>query len=399
MAPTILAIANPNSGDLSAPKFVEEYAVPLLKKAGYEVDFQITNSSAEAGELTQQHLARDKGPILVAGGDGTLHDIVNILALQPSKAGGALPAADFIIIPSGTANALYSSSYPDLEKAISHPLLPSDIDQPSAYKLLSVLAYIDKQKAGTSPSALTVSRTQVLGPENQDPTSTLHAIVVASTSLHAGILHTSEKYRATIPGIERFKQAAADNILNWGEAKVELLPTSSSSAQAPQVYVTKTKTFEPARETTLEGPFFYFLSTVNVDRLETKFVITPLATSLPSATPDTLDLVVVRPARRPGYKTNTLEERQAFVAFAMEFFGGAYADGKHLETVFSEKGEEPAFMTEYYRVGGWKWTPSGDDEFSRLVCVDGTILEVPVGGYAEAKVVSAQAEGGLRIWI
>lgn len=205
MARTVLAIANGNSGDGSAPKFVEDYAVPLLKRAGVEVDFQITKSAAEAGDLSKAHLAGDKGPILVAGGDGTLHDIVNILALDSSKKGESLPSAEFIVIPSGTANAFYSSSYPDLEKPISHKLFPADVDQISAYKLLSVLAYIDKHTSDAA-APLAISRTQVFDSGSEEPISTILSIVVASTSLHAGILQTAEKYRESIPGIERFKK-------------------------------------------------------------------------------------------------------------------------------------------------------------------------------------------------
>lgn len=110
--------------------------------------------------------------------------------------------------------------------------------------------------------------------------------VVTSTSLHASILHDSESLRKEMPGIERFKIAAESNSTKWYNSYVKLLPEDNSGVV--QMYDPSTKTFVEHPESDvddpivdLSGPFSYFLSVVNVDRLEPAFRITPLVKDIP----------------------------------------------------------------------------------------------------------------------
>lgn len=192
--------------------------------------------------------------------------------------------------------------------------------------------------------------------------------VVTSTCLHASILHDSEVLRKDHPGLERYKMAAQQNASKWYNAHVKLLPTASGLVQ---LYDATTKSFAEHPESDedqpivdLYGPFAYFLSTVNVDRLEPTFRITPLARVLPTEGAS-CDVVIVRPFEG-GVKIDTEEERTAFVPKLWAVMTGAYQNGTHTDLRFKSDGTvapdgEGDFVVEYVRCGGWEWIPVSDD--------------------------------------
>ena len=360
---TVLVISNSNAGDRSGKGIIEKYVIPLLVAADISYDYHQTKTTQQTGELARQHLARSTAPIVVAGGDGTVHEILNLVSL-----GGHAPTThainpfSLILIPAGTANALYASFWPpSTSDIVSHLLLPQDVPQDVAYKLQSVFSFIEK-KSPPYPLSIALAQTYSTNSDittSAEPCSRTISCVVASTSLHAAILHSAEKYRSSIPGIERFKVAARENIDKWSNARVELLPISSSDPVL--IYDPVQKHLTPCSEkgsVSLDGPFFYFLSTVNVDRLEPKFVITPLAKTSPPASEGAFDIVVVRPARKPKYDGNTDEERAALAEMAMEWFDQVYNGGEHIHYTYpAEEGADPVYVTEYFRAGGWNWYP------------------------------------------
>ncbi|KDN49464.1 hypothetical protein RSAG8_02166, partial [Rhizoctonia solani AG-8 WAC10335] len=77
----MLIISNPASGHKNGPKFIENYVLPLLDK--YHVSFKLetTNAPKHAGELAKNYLESlgktKSAVILVSGGDGTIHEIIN----------------------------------------------------------------------------------------------------------------------------------------------------------------------------------------------------------------------------------------------------------------------------------------------------------------------------------
>lgn len=113
----------------------------------------------------------------------------------------------------------------------------------------------------------------------------------------------------------------------------------------------------------LEGPFIYFLSTVNVDRLEPAFRITPLTRALPSSFPS-CDIVIIRPLQSPSIAEDSPEARNSFVEEIWAVLGAAYQDGLHVQMRYSgdgkivTEGDGPA-VVEYIRCGGWEWIPVG----------------------------------------
>lgn len=164
----------------------------------------------------------------------------------------------------------------------------------------------------------------------------------------------------------RFKIAAQQNSTKWYNSRLHLLP--SLSPGLVQIYDLQTKSFIDHPNSTihnplvsLDGPFIYFLSTVNVDRLEPAFRITPFARSLPPSSPS-CDIVIIRPFKCPTILEDSPRTRANFVPLLWSILGAAYQDGLHVEMRYNKdgqivtQGDGPA-VVEYIRCGGWKWIP------------------------------------------
>ncbi|KAK0210488.1 hypothetical protein DFS33DRAFT_1466318 [Desarmillaria ectypa] len=383
----LIAIYNPVCGDRTAKasflihtlQFFNDHVLPLLTSKGQVVDkvFE-TERPSHAGEILYKYLEDNQGnlTVVLGSGDGTLYEITNFLSATKVKAEGSLPFhLDIVLVPCGTANALYSSLFPPATDALDVP-----------HKLKGLESFI----SGSDTVPLTIATTTIfsLPTSAKRPEVTLSAVVV-STSLHALILHDSEALRKEHPGIERFKIAAAKNANKWYYSHVKLLPTSTGLVQL----------FEPSSNTFIDhpesevhdpivdlyGPFAYFLSTVNVDRLEPAFRITPLARELPTKGPS-CDVVIIRPFRG-GTMMDTPEAREAFIPSLYSVLGGAYQNGAHINLRYHEDGTistegDGSLVVEYIRCGGWEWIPDDTDEGAHFLCSDGEISTIPKGGRA-----------------
>jgi hypothetical protein len=370
---SLLVIYNPACGDRTAKSFVYEHVLPALKAAKAEPTAVIASERpGHAGEIVLQFLKDNKThstDVVIASGDGTIHEIVNALYENPASDGKPY-VISFVIVPVGTANALFSSLFAGSPK--------SDITSP-IYKLQSVHSYL----ADADPSSLTVTTTTVLParPANTSQAAsawpariTVRSIVVTSTSLHASILYDSERLRASHPGIERFKIAAQENITRWYHASVRLLPLPSPVTSEVLKYSPMTHKLEPVtsdiiegsnRAIELAGPFSYFLATGAVDRLEPEFRITPLVIRQPTEGAS-VDVVVVRPTADPSIMEESEEARKTFAPKIGKVLGDAYKEGSHVDSVYLEDGEVAQYEegmecgklpVEYFRCGGWEWTP------------------------------------------
>lgn len=363
----LLVVYNPVSGSSSARDIVDKQVLPLLQKHGREPDKVIgTEHSGHAGTIVADFASTategsDLQVILVSG-DGTLHEIVNALH---DRTWSATLNVKLALVPGGTANALHSSFFP--------PMPGSETTLSSVHALL-----LDR-----SPTPLALARTtispSVLSPAGEQ-TSVLSAVVV-STSLHASILLDAEALRATVPSIERFKLAAAQNATRWYNARLRLLPSSAhpelqSDAPAPVLqYAPPLDQFiaapspaatgegaGPTAALELSGPFAYMLSTVNVDRLEPAFRITPLQRDHSPVPPATADVAIVRPTRDPSNKDGSEAEREKFKDKVWAVLGGAYQDGAHVRSTYADDGSISSTgagqpVVEYFRAGGWEWIP------------------------------------------
>ncbi|KIJ29863.1 hypothetical protein M422DRAFT_187798 [Sphaerobolus stellatus SS14] len=366
----ILVISNPTSGDGSGPVFVKEHVFPAL--IGLEYEVQETTQPGSAGTLAasfvQKHLdSAAQIALIISGGDGTIHEVVNGIG-APSR------SIHLVICPQGTANALFSSLFPS----------PSSIGTIDP-RLLSLQAFLENR---TKP--LNITRTQIFSDDGQLSESLL-GVVVASTALHASILDTAEHLRQTIPGLDRFKVAAMENISRWYRSNGALLTQTDRGAK---LYNPATNDFRTLSEkdSAIEGPFAYFISTVNVDRLEPTFNISPVFARQPPEAGE-MDLIVVRPLRQPGASSDSDSQdvREAFSQVLIRVLQAAYAEGSHVSLKYgiSSVGpdEDGPYVVECLRSNGWTWTPNSNDPKEHLVCVDGTILHIPPGGSAHCQVL------------
>ncbi|KAG6869001.1 hypothetical protein C0993_005659 [Termitomyces sp. T159_Od127] len=386
----LIAIYNPVCGDQSAKDFFDTHVIPLLERCNEPIDaIRATEHAGHAGELLLDFIQTAHGEInvILGSGDGTLHEIINYLA---SVATTQNPRINFILVPCGTANALYASLFPPAE------------DNSVAYKLQSLHSYINSSHK--IPLALAIT-TLVSSPQRCLPKVVISSVVV-STALHASILHDSEALRESMPGIERFKVAGRKNITNWYSSYAKLLPAPGSGRV--QIYDPTTKAFVDHPESDevhhiveVGGPFAYFVSTINVDRLEPTFRITPLARSMPPEDA-TCELVLVRPLRDPSISVDSTESRTSFARKLWAVVRAVYQNGAHIDLRYSPEGDlassgDGPVVVEYIRCGGWEWVPDDLDENAHLLCSDGAISHIEKGGRAVCSTATPHEGAGFTL--
>jgi len=88
---------NPASGGSRKRQKEVEAALAVLQQAGIKADLILTDSPAHAAEQARQAIATGCDTVFACGGDGTIHNILQVLANTPVALG---------VLPLGTANAL-----------------------------------------------------------------------------------------------------------------------------------------------------------------------------------------------------------------------------------------------------------------------------------------------------
>ncbi|KAM5535583.1 hypothetical protein V8D89_010750 [Ganoderma adspersum] len=395
----LLVICNPVCGDRSAPALFHDHVLPLLAHHNIVPDKIVhTQHPGHVGSVVFDflHSTPNSHPlsIILASGDGTLHELINFLNSQPTTV--PLPRIHIALLPCGTANALYSSLFP-----------LSTNDDPIQHKLKSLKAFLSGNHTSI-PLHLAVS--VLSGPPVSSPglpsvpKQISISAVVTSTALHASILHDSEALRPSDPTMERFKTAAVQNITRWYHASVKLFPPQGVAFV--QQYDPTTNSWVPHHQSTdddpivdLNGPFAYFLSTVNVDRLEPQFRISPRGRDVlgPNDGPAALLVVIVRPVRDPSFEMDSEPTRVAFAEKAAAVLGAAYRDGAHIALRYDQNGKVVAdgdgpTVVEYFRCGTWEWEPDATDARAHFVCSDGDILTIPNGGKASCTAVRPMSD-------
>ena len=362
----LVIIYNPVSGDRTAAKLTTDTILPLLATRNVTPDkVAATEYAGHAGTLLLSYidsLAARAEPItlVLVSGDGTLHEIVNELHNARSKREGPFPVLRIALIPGGTANALHATFFPPSSSSAAEPtVLASLLSFLSATPRLVPLTFAHTN-IPIPPPVFPGSETPDGAPIMISPStsSDVVSVVVTSTALHAAILHDSEALRASVPGIERYKIAAAQNATTWYRARARLLAPVQRYDISTGALVDVCEEEGPLE---LSGPFAYFLSTVNVDRLEPLLRIAPLQRALPPPPgAQTMDVLVVRPLRDPSLEGKAGEgERERFKERLWDVLGGAYQDGAHIKARYdSQDGKTDGLpVVEYFRVRGWEWIP------------------------------------------
>lgn len=233
--------------------------------------------------------------------------------------------------PLGTANALYYHLFPP-----ESPLTPTGTPISSLYSLRAFI--LNSSPPAPLPLAL-----------NTLPTSPKSVIttVVTSFALHASILHDAEALRSTVPGLERFKVAAAQNASNWYEGTLVIKDGVKKYDRDLKEFV------EVPGKVSIEGPFSYLVSSL-VSRFEPTFIVAPSRTSSSAAGQSSLDIILIKPLSDPDTKTLASKGKQGVERAQNEFvgklwgvMGGMYQGGKHIENE----------LVEYWRVGSFDWKP------------------------------------------
>ncbi|KIJ17273.1 hypothetical protein PAXINDRAFT_130988 [Paxillus involutus ATCC 200175] len=395
----VLIVYNPASGDCTAEQFFNSHVIPRLHNARVTpTEIISTKAPGHAGVEVINFLEKYEGDatVVLGSGDGTLHKIINQLAFVTLKdARKNVPAVRLVLVPCGTANALYASLFRRTSQ-----------QDAVAYKLQSVDAFL----RGSTLKPLRLAFTSLSGPPvpQQSPPRIVLSAVVTSTALHAAILEDSEGLRKKIPGIERFKVAAQQNITRWYSSHVKLLPMSSSGVV--HIYDPEKGDFVPHDDSNednptldVHGPFAYFLSTVNVDRLEPEFRINPMVSKSP-ALDTSMDVIVVRPQRDPTFGLDVPQARETFAKKAIAVLTAAYQDGNHVNLRYSEDGDiteggTGKTVVECFRCAGWEWIPDVNDERAHLLCSDGTIFRIDKAGRAICRAALTTDNAGFFIHV
>jgi diacylglycerol kinase family enzyme len=336
-------ILSVGSGHQKAANFYHECVGPLLA-AVYPDDhqkFQVhtTTSATSVLELANDVIfaKANEGSalrIIVLSGDGGVIDLVNGLSSHSTSSSYIAP--QIVLLPLGTANALYHSinvgktntwGINALASSQSRPLPIFTASFSSGARLL-----IDEAR---SEEALAI-----------DPSSgrpTLHGAVVCSWGMHASLVADSDTSEYRKFGVERFQMAA----------KEALYPADGS---APHAYKARVSVLKGEKWTALkEEEHMYTLATL-VSNLEQPFCISPHSRPLDGS----MHLVHFGPTSGDE---------------AMRLMSLAYQGGKHIS--------DPAIR--YEAIDGLRIAFSGreDDARWRRVCVDGKIVRVEQDGWVE----------------
>lgn len=352
-------ILNPASGAKTTEDVYTKEVLPLLEELSVS-DLQVhrTESEGDAAKIARRlssHLNSSEAiSLILLGGDGTTHEVLNGI-IQQRKGKCYIPCnVKLALVPTGTANALYASLYPD------------EASTDRSYKLKSIRAMFSSSRS-SYPLALSA-----VSSSSAEEATIAH--LITSHALHASILADSEALRSTHPGIERFKIAAAQNMTKWTLADVTL--KGKGKDDTVEIYDADNSTFKTIslQEAQFTDPIFYFVC-VTTDRLEPTFVPAPLSGPYLSSThdeklqrsKDAVDIVVIRPLRDPALKEFVKREdafwssdesesiRGDFAArVVQQVIGGMYNEGKHISMHYDNDGP---LVCEYFRCGGYEWTP------------------------------------------
>lgn len=182
----LIVVYNPVSGDRGAKSVLLQHTLPLLASRSIPIDGVFaTEYPGHAGQIAGDLITKSGErhvQVVLCSGDGTLHEIINGTSLS-----GEVDVVDFVLIPCGTANALYSSLFPPNSSQPNDP----------TYILQSLHSYL--RMSPTRPLCVAVNTISASAP----PIEVLSTIVT-STCLHASILRDSEALREEFPGVDRF---------------------------------------------------------------------------------------------------------------------------------------------------------------------------------------------------
>lgn len=341
----IHVILSVGSGHQQAAIFYDECVGPILA-AVFPNDhqkFQVhtTTSATSVLELTNNVFFTKANAgvalrIIVLSGDGGVIDLVNGLSSHYTSPSYIAPQV--VLLPLGTANALYHSINVGKANTWGLNALASPQSRP-----LPIFT------ASFSPGArLLVDEARSEEELSMDPSTgrpTLHGAVVCSWGMHASLVADSDTAEYRKFGVERFKMAA----------KEALYPADGS---APHAYKAKVSVLKGEDWTALKEEEHMYTLAAMVSNLEQPFCISPHTKPLDGS----IHLVHFGPTSGDE---------------AMRLMGLAYQGGKHID--------DPAIR--YEAIDGLRIEFQNCEEEGRWrrICVDGKIVRVEKDGWVELR--------------
>lgn len=347
-------ICNPQAGRGKAQEVLSSLVLPLFARLGIQPDLCLTSSAQEATDygarvkstgISSNSETHNNVLLVVLGGDGSLSALAAGLLskdtqdeqVQRSNADSSGSHFTLAIIPVGTANALFHYFYP-FHKSI----------------LASLAAALSPSSTPASLPALSVAITKRDGSAARSL-----GLVVASTALHASILHDSEALRPTIPGVDRFKRAAEQN---WTRTYAGSLQLDGKTHV--QQYDPSTQAFvKVGIPPSIPSSNWVYLNGLLSDRLEHNFIVAP------KRTPECANKMDVVCIQRPD--TDKVSD-EAFSAALLKVVQAMYSGGTHVDLVWvgdelqpwSQESKLEDLAVKYWRCAGYTWTPVSAAVFS-----------------------------------
>jgi diacylglycerol kinase family enzyme len=348
-------IVSVGSGDRRADDFFSSVVRPILEsiygeKVVKRMKIHTTESATSILELTNDVFfptANEGRPIriILLSGDGGIVDLLNGFSSKTSNP-QMYVAPQVVLLPLGTANALYHSINTGGYNTWGLPALASWTAKP-----------LPTFTATFSPGARLLvdeGRQEEELPKDSDGNGILHGAVVASWAMHASLVGDSDTTEYRKHGVERFKMAAKEALYPAdGSPPHPYKGKISILKEDPYAIVS-----EGAQWTTLpEEEHMYVLATM-VSHLEQPFCISPATKPLDGS----MHLVHFGP--RSGDE-------------AMAVMGKAYQGGLHVQ-------EEDV---RYESIDGLRIEFEGKEEDGRWrrICVDGKIVRVERDGWVEIR--------------
>ena len=431
-------IVNPHAGARQAGTLVQHVVQRVLRAHDIAVKSLLETRETGDGKARAHEVVAQTGhdsndgdaeAVLVAGGDGTLGEVIDGLASSSGIDTGHR-RWQLVILPFGTANARFFHHFPPERSSSSSAAATagsSSTDAEQRFRpFASLLAFLlsnDGSSKQTSSAPVSIARNTLHTSASATSTTMMTTHVVSSAALHAALLMDADELRDEIPSLDRFKVAAARNLGKLWHGKLVLHPRPScSSANGDsarvQRYSPRTKRLEdvPVSDATtgqeegasieLEGPFAYLVGAL-VSRFEPTFVVAPLLSSPHVPSPSShvddderppLDVVVIRPRRDSSLWTVSSSsgeltlDSEALAKRTIEISGQMYNQGEHINLTLPSPldpanatataiatGEESEPVVEYMRCGSFSWYPSPapaterEDGSSKwdVVCLDG----------------------------
>lgn len=339
------------SGRHKAKEYYNETLKPVLDSHGVVYSTHETRSTQTIIELTRSlfivnSIQGVKQTIILLSGDGGVVDIVNTMtSILNRKSDDVRPPSIFIkpvivLIPMGTANALAWSS-----KVSQDPLKVMLEGTPK-----SLPSFVVRFSPGSKLVVNEGQDREALSDADGEERA-IYGAVVSSWGLHASLVAMSDTVEYRKHGLDRFKMAAEQLLRNSHRYKGKVKWRKANG-----------------QWTGLPGVEHSYILASMVSNLEEHFQISPATQPLDG----TLRLVSIGP--EPASEL-------------MRLLGLAYQSGQHVT--------DP--KVGYEEIDELRIEFDEEDEQWRMVCVDGKIVAVARGGWAEVTRIAATGLDGRRV--